>query len=213
MFRIRTVGLISRRFIHGNGPRMNINNPTNNNNGNNNNGNNNTSTSGPLPSTPEMKNEKWQIEVDEPGHEGIPRNTQGIASRVIGMTNLLQDQREPPLEVDDLFTKKFKPFDSYDPFDFSINQLDIDNRLKRYPVNAKSKDPFERNGINPLDLYTMPFILSRFLTSTGQIVSRDVTGCNSKNQKKLAIAIKRARACGLLSTVHKDSTFLPSRNL
>lgn len=169
----------------------------------------NDNDSKPLPSTPEMKSEKWQF------GESIEQNPEdkGIASKVISMTNLLQDQREPPLDIDDMFSKKFKPFDSYDPFDFSINQLDIDNRLKKYPVNAKSKDPFERSGINPLDLYTMPFILSRFLTSTGQILNRDITGCNSKNQKKLAIAIKRARACGLLSSVHKDSSFLPSRNL
>lgn len=168
--------------------------------------------SDPLPATDEMKNEKWQIEMTRT--EGFGKGN--VTSQVIGMTNMLQDQQkqQPPLEVDDLYTKKFKLFDSYDPFDFSINQLDHDLRLKRSAqTNPRSKDPFERSGINPLHLYTMPFILSRFLTSTGQILSRDITGCNSKNQKRLAIAVKRARACGVLSSVHKDTSFLPSRIL
>lgn len=160
----------------------------------------------PLPSTADMK-QGWDIAKEE------LNNDDTIVSKVFEMTNILNEEVEPPLDIDDAFTKKFRPFDNYDPFDFSMNQLDIDSRLRKYPKNKTSKDPFERSGIDPLNLYTMPLILSKFLSSTGQILPRDITKCNSKNQKKLAIAIKRARACGLLSSVHRDNTFLPTRNI
>ncbi|WEJ93222.1 hypothetical protein PSN45_000683 [Yamadazyma tenuis] len=156
-----------------------------------------------------MKDEKWNLNVEGSSAEGSTK----IASTVLNMTNLLNDQRDPPLDIDDYFIKKFKPFDNYDPFDLSMKQIEIDQRARKYPKNKKSRDPFARSGINPLDLYTMPLILSRFLTSTGQILPATITGCNPRNQKKLGIAIKRARACGLLSSVHKDVSYLPSRNL
>lgn len=158
----------------------------------------------PLPSSKDMKEEKWDI-VEE-------SDSENVTSKVIGMTSLLEDTREPPLDIDDSFARNFRQFETYDPFDLSMNQLDI-TRREHKQRNKTSRDPFERSGINPLNLYTMPVILSRFLSSTGQILPRQITGCNAKNQKKLAIAIERARASGLLSTVHKDVSFLPSRNL
>lgn len=160
----------------------------------------------PLPSTADMK-QGWDIANEDSTSDDT------IVSKVFEMTNILNEEVEPPLDIDDAFTKRFRPFDNYDPFDFSMNQLDIDSRLRKYPKNKTSRDPFERSGINPLNLYTMPLILSKFLSSTGQILPREITKCNSKNQKKLAIAIKRARACGLLSSVHRDNTFLPTRNI
>lgn len=138
-------------------------------------------------------------------------NSTNLTSKVMNMTNL--SNKEPPLEVDTHFTKKFKVFDTYDPFDLSDAKVSIDKKLRRFPVNKKSKDPFEKYGIDPLNLYSMPALLSRFLTSTGQILSRTITGCNATNQKKLSIAIKRARCCGILSHVHRDSNFLPTRIL
>ena len=178
----------------------------------------------PLPSTPEMKrswviNNEGQEQQQEASHNRQGNNTKdqpfkSFTHKVIGMTENLQGNNESPLDIDTRFTKRFNMGDSYDPFDFSSDQLDIDNRLKRNNMGKEnSRDPFERTGINPLNLYTMPSILSKFLSSTGQILSRDITGCSPANQKKLAMAIKRARVCGILSYVHKDSKFLPTRNI
>lgn len=163
-----------------------------------------------LPSTPEMKSTAWTT----------ASNTDSLITRkVVGMARSLQETSKPPTSIDKLFTKRFRSGQTYDPFDFSPAKLGIENvwnKNKRNPAknyNKGSNDPFERVGIDPLDVYTMPEILSRFLTSTGQIMSREMTGCNERNQKKLAMAIKRARTCGLLSSVHRHSRYMPSRIL
>lgn len=158
----------------------------------------------------------WNIKPSNEGMKsteswGSQDNLSSITSRMVGMTKQLQDTTEPPVHIDSAFTKKFSAGSTYDPFDFSKDRLDMDKRHRT--KNATKTDPFEKAGVDPRDLYTMPEILSRFLTSAGQILPRDITGCNSKNQKKLGIAIKRARAAGLLSTTHKSARFLPIRNL
>lgn len=162
-----------------------------------------------LPSTPEMKSgEVWA------GDENTNNNNNSVISRVVGMARSLQENTQPPINIGRPFTKKFNLSETYDPFDFSNDKLDIERREKRQAVSyEKMTDPFKKAGIDPLDVYTMPEILSKFLSSTGQILPREITGCNAKNQKRLSNAIKRARTCGLLSTVHKHSRYLPVRNM
>lgn len=41
-------------------------------------------------------------------------------------------------------------------------------------------------------------LLSRFITERGRIVPRRVSGVTAKNQRKLAVAIKKARQMGLI---------------
>ncbi|CUM50430.1 unnamed protein product [Debaryomyces tyrocola] len=161
-----------------------------------------------LPSTPEMKSsESWA------GNESSNNNS-SVISRVVGMARSLQENTQPPINIAKPFTKKFNLSETYDPFDFSNDKMDIEKRERRQTVPyEKMVDPFQKAGVDPLDIYTMPEILSRFLSSTGQILPREITGCNAKNQKKLSNAIKRARTCGLLSTVHKHSRYLPTRNM
>lgn len=161
-----------------------------------------------LPSTPEMKSsESWA------GNESSNNNS-SVISRVVGMARSLQENTQPPINIAKPFTKKFNLSETYDPFDFSNDKMDIEKRERRQAVPyEKMVDPFQKAGVDPLDIYTMPEILSRFLSSTGQILPREITGCNAKNQKKLSNAIKRARTCGLLSTVHKHSRYLPTRNM
>ncbi|CAH6720096.1 37S ribosomal protein Rsm18p, mitochondrial [[Candida] jaroonii] len=154
----------------------------------------------PLPSTPEMKQQFNIKKVDKKSLDSL-----------FEFSSNFKDQKSS-LQIENIFTKKFKHGNNYNPFDFSMNKLNIDSLAIKYEKNKKI-DPFEVSGINPLDLYTMPFILSRFLTTTGQILPRSITGCSAKNQKKLSIAIKRARVCGLLSYVHKDTNYLPARNI
>lgn len=163
-----------------------------------------------LPSSGEMKSDEEWITSSS---SSPPSNS--AIFKVVQSARNLQDtsSKDPPLNIIPRFTRRFEPGQTYDPFDFSMDKMAMEQRIRRQQTNKNSSDPFERSGIDPLDLYTMPEILSRFLTSTGQILPRDVTGCSGENQKKLGIAIKRARSGGLLSTVHKHARYLPPRNL
>ena len=46
--------------------------------------------------------------------------------------------------------------------------------------------------------------LRRFTTERGKILPRRVTGTGAKNQRKITVAIKRARIMGLLPFVSED---------
>lgn len=163
-----------------------------------------------LPSTPEMKSSAWTSSGSD---DSV------ISNKVAGMARNLQETSRPPASISKNFTKNFVAGQIYDPFDLSMNRLDMEDKwAKNRKDSAKNyvdgkDDVFVRTGIDPLDLYLMPEILSRFVSATGQILPREVTGCNSKNQKKLAIAIKRARSVGLLSTTHRHARYMPKRIL
>ena len=58
-------------------------------------------------------------------------------------------------------------------------------------------DPFEADKSLKID-YKDKALLKRFLTPEGKIRPRRQTGVNARNQRKLAIAIKRARHIALL---------------
>ena len=57
-------------------------------------------------------------------------------------------------------------------------------------------DYFNQSG-EPID-YKNSTLLRRFIADSGRIEARRKTGITAKNQRKLAIAIKRARFLGLL---------------
>lgn len=106
--------------------------------------------------------------------------------------------------------KNFQPGAVYNPFDFSLERIHLD---KKYGLRSGSYDIFDRLKINPLDLYTNPEFLSRFVNSTGKILHRDVTGLSAKNQRRLSKAIRRSQAIGLMSKTHKDVSVLPQRTV
>ena len=56
------------------------------------------------------------------------------------------------------------------------------------------------NHIDYID-YKDTDLLRRFISERGKILPRRVTGTSAKNQRKLTIAIKRARIMGLLPFV------------
>ena len=64
------------------------------------------------------------------------------------------------------------------------------------------QDYFSSNNIKHID-YKDTDLLKRFLTPSGRMISRKRTDVTSKNQRKLSIAIKRARFMGLLPYVAK----------
>lgn len=59
---------------------------------------------------------------------------------------------------------------------------------------------FTANGITYID-YKDVDLLRRFISDAGKILPRRVTGTSAKYQRKLTIAIKRARTVALLPFV------------
>ena len=59
---------------------------------------------------------------------------------------------------------------------------------------------FKTNKIEHIDFKDV-YLLKRFVTERGKILPRRVTGTSAKYQRKLAIAIKRARHMALLPFV------------
>ncbi|AMD20655.1 HDL089Cp [Eremothecium sinecaudum] len=114
------------------------------------------------------------------------------------------DKKKPDTEnrLDTKVIRKFYPSTVYDPFDFSMARIHMDRKVNL--KNSTEGDIFKASKFNPLDLYTNPEFLSRFMSSTGKILHRDVTGLSAKNQRLISKAIKRAQAIGLLSKVHQD---------
>ncbi|MFN3234795.1 MAG: 30S ribosomal protein S18 [Gammaproteobacteria bacterium] len=61
---------------------------------------------------------------------------------------------------------------------------------------------FTANKIEAID-YKDVELLKKFITETGKIVPRRITGTNAKYQRELALAIKRARFLSLLPYTDK----------
>jgi small subunit ribosomal protein S18 len=61
---------------------------------------------------------------------------------------------------------------------------------------------FEQNCVEP-DFKDIK-ILYKYVTERGKIVPRRLSGVTAKNQRKLAVAIKRARHLGLLPFVAEN---------
>lgn len=76
-------------------------------------------------------------------------------------------------------------------------------------TSKRKVDPFVVDKTLKID-WRDAQLLGRFITERGRIVPRRVSGVNAKNQRKLAVAIKKARQMGLLPFGgHK----VPLRNL
>lgn len=61
---------------------------------------------------------------------------------------------------------------------------------------------FSQNNINHID-YKDTEILKKFLNPHARMISRKRTGVSARNQRKLALAVKRARFMGLLPYVSR----------
>jgi len=75
--------------------------------------------------------------------------------------------------------------------------------LNPVDVELRSQDKycrFKKMGINYID-YKDPEFLMRFLNPQGKILPRRITGNSLKFQRRLAVAVKRARQIALLPYV------------
>lgn len=66
--------------------------------------------------------------------------------------------------------------------------------------NKKKYCRFRKNGIKYIDYKDANFLL-KFVNEQGKILPRRITGTSVKYQKKVALAVKRARHLGLLPYV------------
>jgi small subunit ribosomal protein S18 len=64
------------------------------------------------------------------------------------------------------------------------------------------QDFFSSNNIKHID-YKDTDVLKKFINPNGRIVGRKRSGLTAKNQRKLALSIKRSRFMGLLPFVAK----------
>ena len=75
--------------------------------------------------------------------------------------------------------------------------------LNPVDIELKNKDKycrFKKMGIKYID-YKDPEFLMRFLNAQGKILPRRITGNSLKFQRRLAVAVKRARQIALLPYV------------
>jgi small subunit ribosomal protein S18 len=75
----------------------------------------------------------------------------------------------------------------------AVNKIKGNNMPKKYCR-------FKRNGIKYID-YKDPDFLRKFLNDQGKILPRRITGTSLKYQRRLTVAVKRARHLGLLPFV------------
>ena len=72
-----------------------------------------------------------------------------------------------------------------------LTPLDIDTK------NKKKYCRFKRSGIKYID-YKDPDFLLKFINEQGKILPRRLTGTSLKFQRKISVAVKRARHLALL---------------
>lgn len=82
--------------------------------------------------------------------------------------------------------------------------------MSKYPnINWRRRrkiDPFDQNPSWELD-YKNPELLKLFVTRTGKILPRRITGVSARNQRKLRKAILRARQMAFLPyTTHRTES-------
>lgn len=107
-----------------------------------------------------------------------------------------------PAELPRYETRLDQPGLVYSPQDLSFDA--------RRPLMAKYRlslldDNFKNAGVDPLDEWKSASLLSDFLTDMGRIKTREQTGLGARSQRKLAKAVRRARALGILPSTSKYS--------
>ncbi|KAK9484415.1 hypothetical protein V1527DRAFT_203060 [Lipomyces starkeyi] len=107
------------------------------------------------------------------------------------------------LGIDPRRVSHFAPGNVYQPSQFALT---ADPRA--IAAGKFYGDRFKLIGRSPLEFYKDAHFLSEFVSPMGQIYARDITGLSRKNHRLVVRAVKRARAAGLLSTVHRAITRL-----
>ncbi|KAG1137857.1 hypothetical protein G6F64_010011 [Rhizopus arrhizus] len=118
-----------------------------------------------------------------------------------------KDKVKTNAEVAQRYQKIHQEGDLYHPQDLNDNRYRESLRASRGRSTGPKQDPFEVLGLDPLHEYKNYRLLSKFVSDMGKILPREQTGLTAKNQRKLAKAVKRARAMGLMSSTNNHSEF------
>ncbi|KAI8338343.1 ribosomal protein S18 [Chlamydoabsidia padenii] len=124
---------------------------------------------------------------------------------------LLQDsitkkKAKPTADVGQRYQKIHRAGDIYHPQDLNDARYQEQLRQRRGRPTPPSADPFDVLGLDPLHEYKNYRLLSHFVSDMGKILPREKTGLTAKNQRKLAKAVKRARAMGIMSSTSKATS-------
>ncbi|KAI9475464.1 MAG: ribosomal protein S18, partial [Benjaminiella poitrasii] len=124
------------------------------------------------------------------------------------LESTVNSNREKPIaEAAQRYQKIHRAGDLYHPDDLNDIRYQELLRRRRGKFVTPNEDPFEVLGLDPLVEYKNHKLLSQFVSDMGKILPRSQTGISAKNQRKLAKAIKRARAMGLMSSTSNQVDF------
>ncbi|KAK5050497.1 hypothetical protein LTR84_003778 [Exophiala bonariae] len=100
-------------------------------------------------------------------------------------------------------SRKWFPGDVYAPHDLSAAET------RKWRKRARpTSDIFDQLNINPLSLYKNFTVMSDYMTDMGRVKHSKLTGLRPVNQRKIAKAIRRAIALGLMPSIHKHPEVL-----
>jgi len=110
----------------------------------------------------------------------------------------------------DVRYKALRPGYTYDPYELKkarmVEPRPRRQRLPRFGPNrteALKSDPISYFNIRPDHEHLNPIFLNGFLTDMGKIKGRNETRLTRKSQRLVGKAIRRARAMGVLPTMHR----------
>ncbi|CAO3611283.1 unnamed protein product [Mucor hiemalis] len=120
---------------------------------------------------------------------------------------LQKDKNRPLVDAAQRYQKIHREGDIYHPEDLNDTRYREALRQRRGKPTTPTEDPFNVLGLDPLHEYKNFRLLTHFVSDMGKILPRSQTGVSAKNQRKLAKAIKRARAMGLMSSTSNQYDF------
>ncbi|KAF1805496.1 ribosomal protein S18 [Mucor lusitanicus] len=143
-----------------------------------------------------------QLTAPAPADKTIERATLELLNDTVQ-----KDKARPISEAAQRYQKVHHEGDIYHPEDLNDTRYRESLRQRRGKPTPPAEDPFEVLGLDPLHEYKNFRLLTHFVSDMGKILPREQTGVSAKNQRKLAKAIKRARAMGLMSSTSKQYDF------
>ncbi|KAG2215099.1 hypothetical protein INT46_002931 [Mucor plumbeus] len=138
--------------------------------------------------------------------EAKPKSIEKATLELLNDT-VQKDKARPVSEAVQRYQKIHHEGDIYHPEDLNDTRYRESLRQRRGKPTPPTEDPFEVLGLDPLHEYKNFRLLTHFVSDMGKILPREQTGVSAKNQRKLAKAIKRARAMGLMSSTSKQYDF------
>ncbi|KAJ2440622.1 hypothetical protein GGF42_007564 [Coemansia sp. RSA 2424] len=159
-----------------------------------------TNAAGP---TPTRSNISASAELKESMQDQIDRLISPMATAASSGPGKVYENSE--------YSRIYFPKATYHPHE--LDEGYAQKAKEKAAASMKAKDPFVALGINPLKAYKNSSLLSNFVTDMGKIKPRYKTGLTPKSQRRIAQAIKRARAFGLIPVTSRLDSVNNYKNL